>query len=210
VPLATAALFGCAVMTGVGAVVNTARVAPGASVAVFGMGGVGLSAVMGARAAGACPVVAVDRVAAKLDLAREVGATHTIDASRETAVEAVREATSGGAAYAIESVGSAEVLEQAYHATRRGGTTITVGLPHPAKTFSIPAVSLTLEERTLKGSYMGSSVPSRDVPRYIEMYQAGLLPVDRLHTHTLALDEINEGFDRLARAEAVRQIVTFE
>jgi alcohol dehydrogenase len=209
VPLATAALFGCAVMTGVGAVVNTARVAPGASVAVFGMGGVGLSAVMGARAAGACPVVAVDRVAAKLDLAREVGATHTIDASRETAVEAVREATSGGAAYAIESVGSAEVLEQAYHATRRGGTTITVGLPHPARTFSIPAVSLTLEERTLKGSYMGSSVPSRDIPRYIEMYQAGLLPVDRLHTHTLALDEINEGFDRLARAEAVRQIVTF-
>ena len=210
VPLATAALFGCAVMTGVGAVVNTARVAPGASVAVFGMGGVGLSAVMGARAAGACPVVAVDRVAAKLDLAREVGATHTIDASREDAVEAVREATSGGAAYAIESVGSAEVLEQAYHATRRGGTTITVGLPHPGKTFSISAVSLTLEERTLKGSYMGSSVPSRDIPRYIEMYQAGLLPVDRLHTHTLALDEINEGFDRLARAEAVRQIVTFE
>jgi alcohol dehydrogenase len=209
VPLDKAALFGCAVMTGVGAVVNTARVEAGASVAVFGLGGVGLSAVMGARAVGAHPIVAVDRVDEKLKLAREVGATHTINATQDDAVEAVREVTGGGAAYAFESVGSEQVLVQAYQATRRGGTTVTVGLPAPQQMFSVPALSLTAEERTVKGSYMGSSVPSRDIPRYIRMYQAGLLPVDKLHTHTLGLAEINAGFDRLARAGAVRQVIAF-
>lgn len=208
-PLPTAALFGCAVMTGVGAVVNTARVAPGTSVAVFGMGGVGLSAIMGARAAGAHPIVAVDRLDEKLKLAREVGATHTINCDRDEAIEAIRELTAGGADYAFESVGNEAVLVQAYQATKRGGTTITVGLPAPEKVFSIPAVSLVMEERTIKGSYMGSSVPRRDIPRYIRMYQAGLLPVDRLLTHTLRLDEVNLGFDRLARGEAVRQLIDF-
>jgi alcohol dehydrogenase len=209
VPLAMAALFGCAVLTGVGAVVNTARVEPGMAVAVFGMGGVGLSAVMGARAAGAHPIIAVDRVENKLTLAREVGATHTVNAAHAGPIEAVREITHGGAAYVFESVGSEAVLMQAYQATRRGGTTVSIGLPHPAKMFAIPAVSLAAEERTIKGSYMGSAVPRRDIPRYIGMYQAGLLPVDKLHTHTLRLDEINAGFDRLAQAQAVRQIITF-
>jgi alcohol dehydrogenase len=209
IPLAEAALFGCAVVTGVGAVVNTARVRPGASVAVFGLGGVGLSSVMGARAAGAATIVAVDRVGQKLALAREVGATHTVDASDGRAVEAVRDLTRGGAEYVFESVGSERVLLDAYCATRRGGTTVTVGLPAPDRQFAIPAISLVADERTVKGSYMGSCVPRRDVPRYVDMYLAGLLPVDRLHTHTLRLDEINEGFDRLARAEAVRQIVAF-
>jgi alcohol dehydrogenase len=209
VPLDKAALFGCAVMTGVGAVVNTARVEAGASVAVFGMGGVGLSAVMGARAAGAYPLIAVDQFAAKLALAREVGATHTIDATHVDPVEAIREITRGGASYVFESVGNELVLAQAYQATARGGMTIAVGLPHPARMFSVPAVSIVAEERTIKGSYMGSSVPRRDIPRYLAMYQAGLLPVDRLHTHTLRLDEINAGFDRLAQSQAVRQLITF-
>jgi alcohol dehydrogenase len=209
VPLETAALFGCAVMTGVGAVVNTARVAPGASVAVFGLGGVGLSAVMGARAAGAATIVAVDRVGDKLALAREIGATHTVDASASDPVAAVRELTGGGVEYAFETVGSETVLVQTYEATRRGGTTVTAGLPHPAKLFAVPAVSFTLEERTMKGSYMGSSVPRRDVPRLLAMHRAGLLPVERLHTHTLGLEEVNVGLDRLARAAAVRQIVAF-
>ncbi len=208
-PLATAALFGCAVMTGVGAVVNTARVMPGTSVAVFGMGGVGLSAIMGARTAGAYPILAVDKLEDKLKLASEVGATHTINAGQDDPVAAVTELTAGGVDYAFESVGNEQVLMQAYQATRRGGTTITVGLPAPGKMFSIPAVSLTLEERTIKGSYMGSAVPRRDIPRYISMYQAGLLPVDKLHTHTLRLDEINLGFDRLAQGLAVRQIISF-
>jgi alcohol dehydrogenase len=209
VPLDIAALFGCAVLTGVGAVFNTARVAPGSGVAVFGLGGVGLSAVMGARAAGAYPIIAVDLLESKLALAREVGASHTVNARDADPVAAVKEITAGGAPYAFESVGNERVLAQAYGATRRGGTTVTLGLPHPSKIFAISAVTLVAEERTVKGSYMGSAVPPRDIPRFIALYQAGLLPVDRLLTRTIALDEVNAGFDALARGEAVRQIIRF-
>jgi len=209
-PLAMAALFGCAVMTGVGAVVNTAGVQPGTSVAIFGMGGVGLSAVMGARAVGAYPIIAVDRVDEKLALAREVGATHIVNAALDDPVAAIRDISSEGADYVFESVGSEAVLIQAYQSTRRGGTTVTAGLPAPDKMFSIPALSIVAEERTIKGSYMGGCVPRRDVPRFIGMYQAGILPVDKLQTHTLRLEQINEGFDRLAQAQAVRQIIDFQ
>jgi alcohol dehydrogenase len=208
-PLGVAALFGCAVITGVGAVLNTARVQSGSSVAIFGMGGVGLSAVMGARAAGASPIIAVDRVQDKLKLARELGAAHTINAAENDPVVAIKELGGGGADYVFEAVGNETVLIQAYESTRRGGTTITIGLPAPGKTFAVPALSIVAEERTIKGSYMGSCVPRRDIPRYIGMYQAGILPVDKLHTHTLRLEEINEGFDRLAQAQAVRQIISF-
>lgn len=204
-----AALFGCAVLTGVGAVVNTAKVPPGASVAVFGLGGVGLAALLGARASGAATIVAVDLLESKLQLARELGATHTINAGEGDTVASIRDVTRGGAEFSFESVGSERVLVQAYAATARGGTTVTMGLPHPSKQFSVPAVSLVAEERTVKGSYMGSAVPSRDIPRFIAMYRAGLLPVDRLLTHRLGLDQINEGFDVLARGEAVRQVVLF-
>jgi len=204
-----AALFGCAVMTGMGAVVNTAGVRPGQSVAVFGLGGVGLSAVLGAVAAGAYPIAAIDRMPEKLALAKSLGATHTVLAD-DKIVEAVREATNGGAQVTVETVGHEAVLVQAYQATRRGGTTVTAGLPHPSKLFAIPAVSLVAEERTVKGSYMGSAVPQRDIPRYIALHRAGRLPVEKLLTHTLKLDEINAGFDRLARGEAVRQVVLFD
>ena len=203
-----AALFGCAVMTGVGCVVNTAKVAAGESVVIFGLGGIGLAALLGAVAAGANPIVAVDVLPAKLELAKSLGATHIIPANDDT-VAKVREVTQGGALHSIETVGSEKVLVQAYAATRRGGTTLTVGLPHPSKQFSISAVSLVTEERTVKGSYMGSAVPSRDIPRFVSLYQAGRLPVDRLLSHTLKLDDINEGFDRLAKGEAVRQVVIF-
>ncbi len=207
VPLENAALFGCAVMTGVGAVINTARVEPGTGVAVFGLGGVGLSAVLGAAASGAWPIVAVDLFDAKLELARRVGATQTVNARDDDPVQAIKDLAGGGAHYAFESVGNERVLVQAYEATRRGGTTITIGLPHPSKQFSIPAVSLVAEERTVKGSYMGSAVPKRDIPRYIALYQAGSLPVDLLLSETIALDGINAAFDALARGEAVRQVV---
>lgn len=203
-----AALFGCAVMTGMGAVVNTAAVRPGQSVAVFGLGGVGLSAVLGAVAAGAYPIVAIDRVPEKLALARSLGASHTVLADVHT-VEAIRDATGGGAQVTIETVGHEAVLLQAYQATRRGGLTVTAGLPHPSKQFCIPAVSLVAEERTVKGSYMGSAVPQRDIPRYVALHRAGRLPVEKLLTHILALDEINIGFDRLSKGEAVRQVVIF-
>ena len=209
VPPEIAALFGCAVLTGVGAVVNTAGVSLGQSVAVFGLGGVGLAAVLGAVAAGADPVVAVDRVPEKLELARSLGATVVVEAS-EDAVAGVRAATAGGADHVIETVGHEGVLAEAYAATRRGGTTVTVGLPHPERMLSIPAVSLVAEERTLRGSYLGSCVPERDIPRLVALYRAGRLPVDRLVTHRLALDELDEGLDRLARGEAVRQVVVLD
>ncbi|MFD3404507.1 zinc-dependent alcohol dehydrogenase family protein [Kribbella sp. NPDC058693] len=206
-PPEIAALFGCAVMTGVGAVVNTAQVRAGRSAVVFGLGGVGLSALLGAVLVGAHPIVAVDVVPAKLELALQLGATVAVDA--RDAVDQVREATAGGADYAFETVGSAKVLEQAYAATRRGGTTVTVGLPHPSQSFSVPAVSLVAEERTVKGSYLGSSVPSRDIPRYVALYQAGRLPVDRLLTATVGLDDLNQAFDDLAAGTSIRQVLLF-
>jgi alcohol dehydrogenase len=209
IPLEHAALFGCAAITGVGAVVNTARVEPGAAVAIWGLGGVGLCAVMGARLANAHPIIAVDVLPGKLGLARELGATHVVNASEVDPVAAVRDLTGGGAAYVFEAVGSERALGQAYAATRRGGTTVTIGLPGPTRMLSVPAVTITAEERTIKGSFMGSAVPRRDIPRLLELHAAGLLPVEKLLTRTIALDQINEGFDALASGEAVRQIITF-
>ena len=208
-PLETAALFGCAVMTGVGAVFNTAQVSPGKSVAIFGLGGVGLSAVMGASASGAYPIVVADMFEEKLALGCELGATHAVNVNQTDAAEAIREITKGGAEYVFECAGSEQVLIQAYESTKRGGTTIALGLPHPNKMFSVPAVTIVAEEKVIRGSYMGSSVPRRDIPRYVSLYQAGLLPVDQLRAQTLKLEEINEGFDILATGETVRQIIRF-
>ena len=209
-PFEIAALFGCAVLTGAGAMLNTAAEAlPAASVGIFGLGGVGLAALIAARSQGASEIVAVDRVEAKLGLAKELGATIVIDANEGDVPARVREATGGGVEVAVETVGHEAVLAEAYLATKRGGMTVTAGLPHPDAELRIPALSLVAEERTLKGSYLGSCVPSRDIPRFIEMYRAGNLPVDRLLSDRLTPDQINEGFDRLASGEAVRQVVLF-
>ncbi len=208
-PLERAALFGCAVLTGVGAVVNAAKVAPGESVAIFGMGGVGLSAVLGARAAGAYPIIAVDRLPAKLSAARQAGATHVIQADDRDPAEAIRDYTGGGVRYAFEAVGNAKVLETAYRSTARGGTTIAIGLAHPDQKLALQAVSLVAEEKTLKGCYMGSSVPVRDIPRYIALNRQGLLPVEQLLTGTVGLDGLNQAFDALDRGEAIRQLLVF-
>lgn len=207
-PLDEAALFGCAVLTGVGAVINTARMPAGASVAVIGLGGVGLSALLGALAAGARQVVAVDLSDEKLGLARQLGATDTVNAGAAEAAEAARAASGGGVEYAFEMAGSVKAMELAYAITRRGGTTVTAGLPPPGHVFPLPQVNLVAEERTVKGSYIGTCVPSRDLPRYIALYRRGRLPVDRLMSTHLALDDINLGFDRLAEGRAVRQVVT--
>jgi alcohol dehydrogenase len=206
-PLDEAALFGCAVLTGVGAVVNTAKVPAGAGVAVVGLGGVGLSALLGALAAGARRVVAVDLSDAKLGLARQLGATDAFNAGTADAVDEIREATGGGVDYAFEMAGSVRAMDLAYRITRRGGTTVTAGLPPPAHTFNLPQVNLVAEERTVKGSYIGTCVPARDLPRYIELYRRGRLPVDRLMSDHLKLDDINLGFDRLHEGKAVRQVV---
>ena len=208
-PFEHAALFGCAVLTGVGAVVNTAKVPPGASVAVVGLGGVGLSSVLGAVASGARQIIAVDLSDDKLAWARQLGATHTVNARGPDAVADIKALSGGGVEFFFEMAGAVPALELAYAATARGGTTVTAGLPHPDRKLSIPAVSLVAEERTLKGSYIGSCVPRRDLPNYVALFQGGKLPVDRLLTHRLRLEDINAGFDRLHDGSGVRQVVMF-
>jgi alcohol dehydrogenase len=200
----TAALFGCAIITGVGAVLNTANVPVGSTVAIVGAGGVGLSCVLGAVLAGARRIIVIDLNKSKLNFAQELGATDAFDASSSNVVAQLKETTGGGVDFAFETAGAAPALALAYQITRRGGTTITAGLPNPNHQFSIPQISLTAEERTLKGSYMGSCLPQRDIPNYIEMFQRGRLPVERLVTHRIKLEEINEGFDLLASGNAGR------
>ncbi|MBL8520725.1 MAG: zinc-dependent alcohol dehydrogenase family protein [Betaproteobacteria bacterium] len=202
-----AALFGCAVLTGFGAVVNTASIRAGQSVAIVGLGGVGLAALLAARCAGAQRIVAIDRMTSKLDLAGQLGATEVVDASDPDCAEQVRGLTSGGVDHAIETAGAVAALELAFKVTRRGGTTTTAGLPAPDQVFRLPPVNLVAEERTLKGSYIGTAVPQRDIARCISLFRQGRLPVDRLRSGILPLAEINEGFDRLHFGEAVRIIV---
>lgn len=209
IPPIEAALFGCAVLTGVGAVVNTAGLTMGAFAAVVGLGGVGLAAVLGARAAGAGRIVAVDLSEDKLALARELGATDTINAAEPDCAARVRALTGGGVDFAFEMAGSIRALESAIAMTKRGGLTVTAGLPPAGSALPVDVVRLVGEERTLKGSYMGSCVPARDIPRYIQLYREGRLPVDRLLSATMSLDQINEGFDRLHSGEAVRQVIVF-
>ena len=210
IPLDHAALFGCAVLTGVGAVVNTAKVSFGSSVAVIGLGGVGLAALIGAKAAGARQIIAVDLSDDKLQQAILLGATHTVNAGTSDASEQIRSISAGGVEYAFEFAGSIRALELAYKITRRGGTTVTAGLPPSTAMLPLPAVSLVAEERTLKGSYIGTCVPSRDIPRFVDLFSQGRLPVDKLLTGRLKLDEINVGFDLLHEGKAIRQVVVFE
>ncbi|MGE0716245.1 MAG: zinc-dependent alcohol dehydrogenase family protein [Alphaproteobacteria bacterium] len=205
-----AALFGCGVLTGVGAVVNTAQVRAGSTVAVVGMGGVGLNAMLGAVAAGARQVVAIDMLDEKLDLARQLGATDAVNASAADAVEQVKALTAGGVDVAVETAGSVKAMELAYRVTRRGGTTVTAGLPNPDHRWALQHVNLVAEERTVKGSYIGSCIPARDLPRYIDLYRRGRLPVDALLSDRIALDDINAAFDRLASGRTVRQIVMLD
>ena len=202
-----AALFGCAVLTGVGAVINTARVQAGSSVAVLGLGGVGFSALLAAVASGAREVVAIDLSDDKLALARELGATAAFNARSETAADEIRSLTRGGVDHAFEMAGAVAAMELAWRITRRGGSTISAGLPHPQQRFALSPVTLVAEERSLRGSYIGSSVPARDLPRYVELYRRGKLPVNRLMGERLALDDINRGFDRLASGQSLRDVV---
>jgi alcohol dehydrogenase len=209
-PLEEAALFGCAVLTGVGAVVNTAQVRAGSSVAIVGLGGVGLAALLGANAAGARQIVAVDLSDEKLELAKALGATHTFNAGSPNCKDEIRQASGGGVAFAFEFAGSVRALELAYGITHRGGMTVTAGLPPPSATFPLPPVNLVAEERTVKGSYIGTCVPSRDIPRYIDLYRQGKLAVNSLMSGRLKLEEINRGFDLLNEGKAVRQVVVFQ
>jgi alcohol dehydrogenase len=190
-------------------VTNAAKMTPGQSVAIFGLGGVGLSAVMGAVLAGVAPVIAIDPLPAKLELARKLGANHLLNPSQDDPAKAIVDLTGGGVDVAIEAVGSAKVLSVAYASVRRGGMAVTVGLPHPDETVTLPALSLAAQEKSIRGSYMGSSVPRQDIPRLIELYLHGRLPVDLLLSQPITLHQINSGFDLLQEGVAVRQLVRF-
>lgn len=205
VPLEVASLFGCAVMTGVGAVVNTAKVSPGRSTAVVGLGGVGLNSLLGLVASGAWPIIAADVLPAKLELARSLGATHTVLANAKDAVAQVRDLTRGGVDFAFEMAGSMPAMEFAYAITARGGTTVSAGLPRPEAAIAYPHAAMVSDERTIKGSYMGSCIARRDIPRFVDLFMAGKLPVDKLHAGDLGFEGLNEGFDKLADGSVVRQ-----
>lgn len=206
IPAEIAALFGCAVLTGVGAVLNTARMRAGQTLAVYGLGGVGLSAVLGGLAGGGRQVIAVDPAPSKRELALSLGASAALDP--HGAVEQIKALSAGGVDIVVETVGNAAVLSEAYGAARRGGKIVTVGLPNPAQNLTLSAASLVAEAKTIMGSYMGSSIPSRDIPAYIALWRAGRLPVDRLLSAVGPLSKINEMMDGLADGLAVRQVVT--
>ena len=210
IPFEIAALFGCAVMTGVGAVVNTAQLKFGESVLVVGLGGVGLSAILGAKAAGASRIIAADLIPSKREAALSMGAHYAIDSSDPNALQELKDLTGGGVDVAVEFAGAIPALDFAFQAAKRGGTAVTAALPHPDARLQLSPVMLVGQEKTLKGSYLGSCVPARDIPAYIELFKSGRLEVDKLISHKLKLEEINEGFERLAMGEAIRQIIIFD
>ena len=207
IPFDQAALFGCAVATGVGSIVNTAQIKPGQSVAIVGLGGVGLSALLAALMSAAGCVVAVDVNEEKLSFARGLGAHLAVNAKSANCVDEIRQATDGGTHIAVETAGVPQALDMAYKITRRGGSTIAAGMPGPDASITLSHLNLTAEERTIKGSYMGSCIPRRDIPRYLGLFRDGKLPIDRLTSHKIGLEELNEGFDRMAQGLVLRQVL---
>ncbi|MEU5403359.1 zinc-binding dehydrogenase [Streptomyces sp. NPDC005963] len=203
VPPEVAAVLGCAVLTGGGAVLNVAKPAPADSVMVVGLGGVGMAAIMTAKAHGVERVIAVDTIDTKLDQATDLGAT-------ETHTPAQVERLGIKARYVIECAGHPSAFETAFTATQSGGTTITVGLPSPAARASLSPLTVTAEARTVVGSYLGSAVPSRDIPRYAQMWREGKLPVEKLISSRIELGQINEAMDLLADGLAIRQVIVFD
>ncbi|NJO37750.1 MAG: alcohol dehydrogenase catalytic domain-containing protein [Rhizobiales bacterium] len=201
-PLEDAALFSCAVITGVGAVMNTAALPRGATAAVVGLGGTGLAALMGAKAAGASSIAGFDPLPDKRAKALTLGASEAFDPLEDGIVAQV-----GGYDYVFECAGSVQAMEFAYAITGMGGTTVSSGLSHPEKKISIQHVNLVAQEKTIKGSYLGSCVVERDIPRYIDLFRRGDLPVDQLISRRIGLEDLNEAFDRLADGSEVRQVI---
>ncbi|MEJ5979086.1 Zn-dependent alcohol dehydrogenase [Novosphingobium sp. PS1R-30] len=207
-PAAAAALLGCAVLTGVGSVVNGARVAPGSTVVVIGCGGVGLNVVQGARIAGAARIIAVDLSAAKLATARSFGATDTVIGGDDAAAQIV-ELTGGGADYAFEVVGSEPTAQLALDAIRRGGTVVLVGMARLDGKLSLPITAFMMAEKRVIGSMMGSSPFQILLPQLVEHYRHGRLMLDELVSATIPLEQINEGYARMAQGEVTRSVITF-
>jgi S-(hydroxymethyl)glutathione dehydrogenase/alcohol dehydrogenase len=209
-PLDRASLIGCGVTTGLGAVLNTVHVPAGASVVVIGCGGVGLAAIQGARIVGAGRIVAVDAQPWKFDLARKLGATDCVDPRDGDPVAAVHALTGGGADFAFECIGLVPTVQQAVAMTGRGGTTVLVGVVPITELVPISAADLTLQEKKITGSYMGSNRFRFDMPKYVDFYLDGRLHLDEMISARLGLDEVNEAFDRMRKGEAARQVIVFD
>jgi S-(hydroxymethyl)glutathione dehydrogenase/alcohol dehydrogenase len=208
IPLDRAALVGCAVTTGVGAVFNTARVAPGSSVAVFGCGGVGLNVIQGARIAGAQRIIAIDTLESKLDMAKQFGATDVL-LFKEDPTKALKKLTGGGPDYAFECVGNGELAATAYRAIRRGGLAVVVGVAKPSDTTAVRTMTLPFEEKTLTGSYFGSCVPRNDFPRMLGLYMGGKLMLDELITRRYSIEEAPRAFADLESGRNARGVIIF-
>lgn len=202
IPFDIAALFGCALLTGIGAVRNSAHTKQGQSLGVWGLGGVGLSALIGAVISQASPIFAIDPVASKRELALSLGADFVLDPS-----ENLRDQLPGGVQVAIECAGRADTLKSAYEATSRGGTTVTVGLPPASEMLSISALSLVADVKTIRGSYLGSANPRVDIPEFVDFWRAGRLPVEKLLTSCGPMSDVNEAMDALQGAQVVRQVI---
>lgn len=203
VPPEVAAVLGCAVLTGGGALLNAVDRAEGESVMVVGLGGVGISALLCAIAEAKGPVIAVDALPEKLELARELGADEVYTPA-EVAEQGIK------ASHTLECAGHPRAFETAFGATKPGGRTVTVGLPHPQATSEVPPGVITAEARTIIGSYLGSAVPQRDIPTFADWWRSGRLPIEKLISRTIRLDQINEAMDELADGKAVRQVILFD
>ena len=208
-PFDCAALIGCGVVTGVGAVINTARIEPGCTVAVFGLGGVGLSAVQGARIAGARQIIAVDVVEPKLTHALDLGATHVVDASSQDPVEAIQNLTDGGVDYSFEAIGLKTAAEQAFYCLTPGGTATVIGIIPPGQKVEIEG-RMFLSERKIQGSGMGSNRFRTDMPRLIEFYRQGRLMLDEMITRRGRLEDVNEAFRAMKAGEVSRTVLMFD
>lgn len=208
-PLDRAALIGCGVTTGVGAVLKTAKVEPGSTVAVFGCGGVGLAAIQGARIAGARKIIAVDMVEHKLATARELGATHSVDASSGDPIAKIREITGGGVDYAFEAIGLKVAAEQAFEAIRPGGTATIIGMIPVGQKIELPG-SAFLGEKKIQGSNMGSNHFKVDMPRYIEFYERGMLQLDQMITARARLEDVNDRLRAMKEGEVARSVLMFD
>lgn len=207
-PFDKAALLGCGVSTGLGASIQTAGVRPGDTVAVIGLGGVGVSAVQGARIAGADRIIAVDMLPPKLELAKQLGATDVVDASKGDPVMAVKELVPGGVHHAIEAIGLKVTAEQAFQMLRPGGTATVIGMIPFGTSIEINGFEL-LTERKIQGCVMGSRNFREAIPSYIELYKQGRLKLDELLSGHIGLDDVNDGFDQLARGEVTRNVIVF-
>ena len=209
-PPTAAGLLGCGVMAGVGAAINTAAVRRGESVAVFGCGGVGDAAIAGAKLAGATTIIAVDIDDRKLEWARELGATHTVNSKQTDPVEAIKELTGGfGTDVAIDAVGHPKVFEQAFYARDLAGRVVMVGVPTPDMQITLPAIEVFGRGGAIKSSWYGDCLPSRDFPMLIDLYLQGRFPLDRFVSETIGIEDVEEAFAKMDRGEVLRSVVVF-